>query len=84
MGTHFTRIYHHEERTVLSEVVFMKNLKELIILHSNDMHGDFLAEQIEELCGLKRVIGLAEVMDFLAVIHGEDRMMDILKVILEM
>lgn len=42
--------------------------------------ADFLAEQIEELCGLKRVIGLAEVMDFLAVIHGEDRMMDILKV----
>ena len=26
----------------------MKNLKELIILHSNDMHGDFLAEQIDE------------------------------------
>lgn len=42
--------------------------------------ADFLAEQIEELCGLERVIGLAEVMDFLAVIHGEDRMMDILKV----
>ncbi len=41
--------------------------------------ADFLAEQIEELCGLKRVIGLAEVMDFLAVIHGEDRMMDILR-----
>lgn len=42
--------------------------------------AEFLAEQIEELCSLKRVIGLAEVMDFLAVIHGEDRMMDILKV----
>lgn len=42
--------------------------------------ADFLAEQIEELCKLDRVIGLAEVMDFLAVIHGEDRMMDILKV----
>lgn len=42
--------------------------------------ADFLAEQINELCGLERVIGLAEVMDFLAVIHGEDRMMDILKV----
>lgn len=23
----------------------MKNLKKLTILHSNDMHGDFLAEQ---------------------------------------
>lgn len=42
--------------------------------------ADFLAEQIEELCSLERVIGLAEVMDFLAVINGEDRMMDILKV----
>lgn len=29
-------------------LVFMKNLKELTILHSNDMHGDFLAEQIDE------------------------------------
>lgn len=26
----------------------MKNLKELTILHSNDMHGDFLAEKIDE------------------------------------
>lgn len=40
----------------------------------------FLADQIRELCGLERVIGLAEVMDFLAVIHGEDRMLDILQV----
>ncbi len=42
--------------------------------------ADFQAEQIEELLKLKRVVGLAEVMDFLAVIHGEKRMMDILKV----
>lgn len=42
--------------------------------------ADFLATQIEELSSLKRVIGLAEVMDFLAVIHGEDRMLDILQV----
>lgn len=26
----------------------MKNLKKLTILHSNDMHGDFLTEQIDE------------------------------------
>ena len=25
----------------------MKNLKKLTILHSNDMHGDFLAKQID-------------------------------------
>lgn len=33
---------------VCPPLVFMKNLKELTILHSNDMHGDFLAEQIDE------------------------------------
>ena len=33
---------------VCPHLVFMKNLKELTILHSNDMHGDFLAEQIDE------------------------------------
>ena len=42
--------------------------------------ANFMAKEIEELASLERVIGLAEVMDFLAVIHGEDRMMDILKV----
>lgn len=42
--------------------------------------ADFLAKEIEELTKLPRVLGLAEVMDFLAVIHGEDRMMDILDV----
>ena len=42
--------------------------------------ANFLAEQIEELSSLQRVIGLAEVMDYLAVINGEDRMMDILQV----
>ncbi|MBR3574345.1 MAG: hypothetical protein IKN97_04150 [Lachnospiraceae bacterium] len=26
----------------------MKHLKKLTLLHSNDMHGDFLAEQIDE------------------------------------
>lgn len=26
----------------------MKNLKKLTILHSNDMHGDFLEEEIDE------------------------------------
>ena len=42
--------------------------------------AEFFAKEIEELSGLERVIGLAEVMDFLAVIHGEDRMMDIIDV----
>ena len=26
----------------------MSNLKKLTILHSNDMHGDFLAEQLDD------------------------------------
>ena len=26
----------------------MKNLKKLTLLHSNDMHGDFNAEQVDE------------------------------------
>lgn len=45
-------------------------------------HGgaDFGTEEIEELAGLDRVIGLAEVMDFLDVIHGGERMMDIIEV----
>ena len=42
--------------------------------------ADFLAEQIAELANLPRVIGLAEVMDFLAVINGDERMIDIIKV----
>ncbi len=39
----------------------------------------FLTEQIEELSSLDRVIGLAEVMDFVGVIRSEDRMVDIIK-----
>ena len=39
----------------------MKNLKKLTILHSNDMHGDFLAEQIDErLVGGVSLIGAAD------------------------
>lgn len=42
--------------------------------------ADFKADSIAELAKLPRITGLAEVMDYLAVIHGEDRMMDILDV----
>ena len=69
MGTHFTRINHHEERTVLSEVVFMKNLKELIILHSNDMHGDFLAEQIDE----KLVGGVSLLSGYVNMVRNQEK-----------
>lgn len=39
----------------------------------------FGAEEIEELAKLERVVGLAEVMDYLDVIHGGSRMMDIIR-----
>lgn len=37
----------------------MSNLKKLTILHSNDMHGDFLAEQVDEnlIGGVSRLSG---------------------------
>lgn len=41
--------------------------------------ADFTAKEIGDLLDLERVVGLAEVMDFLAVIQGDDRMMDILE-----
>lgn len=40
----------------------MKNLKKLTILHSNDMHGDFLTEQIDErlVGGVSLLSGLCQ------------------------
>ncbi|MCR5770764.1 MAG: hypothetical protein K6G87_05940 [Butyrivibrio sp.] len=36
----------------------MKNLKKLTLLHSNDMHGDFLAEQVALMqCKMDKMIG---------------------------
>lgn len=42
--------------------------------------ASFYAKEIDELSSLDRVIGLAEVMDFLGVIEGDDRMMDIIDI----
>ncbi|MCD8122269.1 MAG: adenine deaminase [Clostridiales bacterium] len=39
----------------------------------------FFADEIRELAGLKRVVGLAEVMDFYGVIHGDPRMVEIIR-----
>lgn len=41
--------------------------------------AEFFAEEIRELEKLDRVVGLAEVMDFFGVMHGDDRMMDIIE-----
>ena len=38
------------------------------------------AKEVEELAPLPRVIGLAEVMDYIGVINGDDRMLDIIDV----
>ncbi|MBR2991653.1 MAG: adenine deaminase [Solobacterium sp.] len=40
--------------------------------------ADFKAKEIEELAKLDRVVGLAEVMDCIAVMNGDDRMLGIL------
>lgn len=42
--------------------------------------AEFKPEQIAELAQYYRVIGLAEVMDFVGVINGDDRMLDIIEV----
>ena len=41
--------------------------------------AEFFADEIRELAKLARVVGLAEVMDYLGVMHGDDRMMDIIE-----
>lgn len=41
--------------------------------------AEFFAGDIRELAKLDRVVGLAEVMDFYGVMHGDDRMMDIIE-----
>ncbi len=40
----------------------------------------FMAKDVAELADLERVVGLAEVMDIMGVVNGEDRMMDIMDV----
>lgn len=46
-------------------------------------NATFYKEEVEELSKLERVIGLAEVMDYLAVINGEKWMMDIIETALD-
>lgn len=41
--------------------------------------AEFFAGEVRELAKLSRVVGLAEVMDFYGVMHGDDRMMDIIE-----
>ena len=46
-------------------------------------NATFYKEEIAELAKLERVIGLAEVMDYLAVINAEDWMLDIIETALD-
>lgn len=48
----------------------MKNLKKLTILHSNDMHGDFLAEQIDE----KLVGGVSFLSGYVNMVRKQEKM----------
>ena len=47
----------------------MKNLKKLTILHSNDMHGDFLEEEIDE----KLVGGVSLLSGYVNKVRREER-----------
>ena len=46
-----------------------KNLKKLTILHSNDLHGDFLAEQVDE----KLVGGVSRLSGYVNKVRSEEK-----------
>lgn len=47
----------------------MKNLKKLTILHSNDLHGDFLAEQVDE----KLIGGVSRLSGYVNKVRSEEK-----------
>ena len=47
----------------------MKNLKKLVILHSNDLHGDFLAEKVDE----KLVGGVSRLSGYVNKVRNEEK-----------
>ena len=47
----------------------MKNLKKLTILHSNDLHGDFLAEKVNE----KLVGGVSRLSGYINKVRDEEK-----------
>jgi len=47
----------------------MKNLKKLTILHSNDLHGDFLAEQVDD----KLVGGVSRLSGYINKVRSEEK-----------
>lgn len=47
----------------------MKNLKKLTLLHSNDLHGDFLSEKIDE----KLVGGISLLSGYINKVRNEEK-----------
>ena len=47
----------------------MSNLKKLMILHSNDLHGDFLAEKIDE----KLIGGVSMLSGYVNKVRGGEK-----------
>ena len=47
----------------------MKNLKKLTLLHSNDLHGDFLAEKVDE----KLIGGVSHLSGYINKVRGEEK-----------
>lgn len=46
----------------------MKNLQKLVLLHSNDMHGDFMAEEIDK----KLVGGVSMLSGYVGKVRAEE------------
>ena len=46
----------------------MKHLKKLVLLHSNDMHGDFLAENVDD----KLVGGVSLLSGYVSKVRQEE------------
>jgi len=47
----------------------MKNLKKLTLLHSNDLHGDFLAEKVDE----KLIGGVSRLSGYVNKVRNEEK-----------
>ena len=47
----------------------MENIKKLTILHSNDLHGDFLAERIDE----KLIGGVSMLSGYVGKVRQEEK-----------
>ena len=57
----------------LTQTAVKKNLKKLTLLHSNDMHGDFLAEKID----CKLVGGVSLLSGYVNKVRAEEKMCSI-------